>query len=164
MSPEASRHSPVETICESTVKLIPHYFLGIEKVSNCASNSLLGKMIKIGQSMSRIKFTGYRKKIRSNVLGISIVPALGLVNIPLSSLCLPIPKLKPDVRELTIPVVNIDVNADLCTEFCPTYSSPLCCFYVEKVSLSIPVMHCNTTFPTSLIYQVKQQLSLPPCN
>lgn len=82
MSLEASGHSPVETICESTVKLIPHYCLEIEKVNNSDSYSLLGKMIKIRQSMSRMK--QHTEEMRINTLGISTVPALDILNILLS--------------------------------------------------------------------------------
>lgn len=89
MSLEASGHSPVETICESTVKLIPYYCLGIEKVNNCASYSLLAKMIKIRQSMNRMKQD--TEEVRINTLGTSIVPALDILNSLLSSLPLPPP-------------------------------------------------------------------------
>lgn len=122
MSLEASGHSPVETICESTVKLIPYYCLGIEKVNNCASYSLLGKMIKIRQSTSRIKQD--IEELRVNILGTSIVPILDILSILLSSLPM-LPQLKPDIHVLTILVVHINVNADHCNEFYSSYSKSL---------------------------------------
>lgn len=89
MNLEASGHSPVETICESTVKLIPYYCLGIEKVNNCARYSLLGKMIKVRQSTSRMKQD--IEEVRINILGTSVVPILDILNILLSSLPMPPP-------------------------------------------------------------------------
>lgn len=55
MSLETSGHSPVETSCEFTDKLIPHHCLETEKVNNPASYSLLEWMIKVRQSMSSTK-------------------------------------------------------------------------------------------------------------
>lgn len=119
MSQEASGHSPVETIYESTAKLIPHYCLEIQKVNNCASYSLLRKLIEIRQSMSRMKQDS--EEVRINILGSSTVPELDVLNILLFFLPLPShSQFKPDINLLAILVVHIDANADRCNEF---YSS-----------------------------------------